>query len=106
MGAERAAIAKRDRTLRALALACAALGIVGMIVTSIQGSTGGALSFGLLCASAALVLLVHGAVRPPRGEVDRLRAAAIEEEVAALVEEGVDESRLRRLLRLARGLEL
>lgn len=95
-----------ERVFRAVALLGGAAGIAGMIATSIAGSTGGALSFGLLCAAAALVLLVYGVVQRPAGEIDRLRATELEDQVAELVGAGVEETKLRRLIRLARGLEM
>jgi hypothetical protein len=88
-----------------VALAAGAIGIVGMIVCSVGGSTEGALAFGLVCVAGFLILFTLGLLDPPRGEIDPLRAGAIEELVAELRSEGVDESKLRRLVRLARGLE-
>jgi len=98
-------VPRQARVLRAAGLASGVVGIAGMIVTSIRGSVDGALAFGLVCAGGALVLLVLGAVRPPRGEIDPLRAAALEDQIADLVAAGTDEAALRRIVRLARGLE-
>ena len=95
----------RAGRLRALALALGAVGIAGMIVSSIAGSTGGALAFGLCCVAGFVVLFTLGALDPPRGEIDPLRAEALEDLVADLVDHGAEERDLRRLVRLARGLE-
>jgi hypothetical protein len=95
----------RAAQLRGLGLAAGAAGIVGMIVSSVGGSTEGALAFGLLCVAGFLVLFTLGLLNPPRGEVDPLRAQALEELVAELRAEGADESKLRRLIRLARSLQ-
>lgn len=95
-----------ERVFRAVALLGGACGIAGMIATSIAGSTGGALSFGLLCAAAALVLMVYGVLQRPTGEIDRLRATELENQVAELVAAGADEAGIRRVIRLARGLEM
>jgi hypothetical protein len=95
----------RAAQLRGLALAAGAIGIVGMIVCSVAGSTEGALAFGLVCVAGFLVLFTLGVLDPPRGEVDPLRAGALEELVAELRAEGADESKLRRLIRLARTVQ-
>jgi zinc transporter ZupT len=96
---------ERSALLRGLALLTGAVGIVGMIVSSINSSTNGALAFGLLCVAGFLVLFTLGMLNPSRGEVDPLRAQALEELVSELRDSGADESKLRRLVRLARGLE-
>lgn len=95
----------RPTLVRALALAIGAAGIAGMIVSSILGSTEGALAFGLCCVAGFVMLFVLGALNPVRGEIDPLRAAALEELVTDLSSKGADEGQLRRLIRLARGLE-
>ena len=95
----------RAGRMRALALALGAIGIAGMIVSSIAGSTGAALAFGLCCVAGFVVLFTLGVLDPPRGEIDPLRAAALEELVGELVAGGADERNLRRLIRLARHLE-
>jgi hypothetical protein len=91
--------------VRAFALALGGVGIAGMIVSSITGSTNGALAFGLLCVAGFLLLFTLGVLNPPRGEIDPLRARALEDLVAELQAGGADEAKLRRLIRLARGLE-
>jgi hypothetical protein len=95
----------RAGLLRASALITGGVGIAGMIVSSIAGSTGGALAFGLCCVAGFVVLFTLGVLDPPRGELDPLRAAALEELVDELVRGGAAEADLRRLVRLARGLE-
>jgi hypothetical protein len=95
----------RAGRLRAAALVVGAVGIAGMIVSSIAGSTGAALAFGLCCVAGFVVLFTLGVLDPPRGELDPLRAAALEELVAELAARGAAEADLRRLVRLARGLE-
>jgi hypothetical protein len=95
----------RSAQLRGLALAAGAVGIAGMIVSSVGGSTEAALAFGLVCVAGFLILFTLGLLEPPRGEIDPLRAEALEELVAELRAEGADESKLRRLVRLARTLQ-
>jgi hypothetical protein len=85
---------------RLVILVCAA-GIVGMIVTSIADSAGGALTFGLVTAVAAggLILVTAvttGPVVSP-GEAEAL-GARVEDRVAALVRDGADETELRALV--------
>jgi len=84
-----------------------------MIVTSIRDSIDGAITFGLLTAGAVLCLILVTAVagkdafgRP--GEPDPDRAAHVERQIAALVRDGVDETRLRQLARdsVALGREM
>lgn len=95
----------RAGRLRALALALGAAGIAGMIVSSIAGSTGAALAFGLCCVGGFVMLFTLGVLDPPRGEIDPLRAEALEDLLTELVDHGAEEQDLRRLVRLARGLE-
>lgn len=75
-----------------------------MIVTSINDSIDGAITFGLLTAVAVLGLILVTAVagktafgRP--GEPDPDRAAHVERQIEALVRDGVDEGRIRQLTR-------
>jgi hypothetical protein len=95
----------RAGLLRVLALSTGAVGIGGMIISSMAGSTGGALTFGLCCVAGFVMLFTLGVLNPPRGELDPLRATALEELVDELVQRGAEEVELRRLVRLARGLE-
>src|SRR5436190_6924274 len=74
-------------------------GIAGMIVTSIADSAGGALTFGLLTAAAALgMILVTAVTNGGRAGGEEL-GLALEDRVAALVEAGADERAVRRLVR-------
>lgn len=93
------------RALRLLAIAVCIGGVAGMIVTSILDSTSGALSFGLLTVAGALALLLVGALVPSQRGVDEVAATELEVEIADLVAAGVDERRLRRMVRLARRLD-
>ena len=93
----------RPTVLRAGALVAGALGVAGMIVSSIRGSIDGALGFGLVCAAAALVLFTLGALRPPPREVDRLRGEEIERLIDELTRSGADEATVRHLVRLVRS---
>jgi hypothetical protein len=95
----------RPARVRAAALGLGAVGIAGMIASSIAGSTNGALAFGLVCVAGFLLLCTLGLLDPPRGAIDPLRARALEDLVAELQAGGADEAKLRRLVRLARGLE-
>ena len=55
--------------LRVIVIVVCGLGIAGMIVASIADSTGAALTFGLLTATAVIVLIAVTAVHqknPPR----------------------------------------
>jgi hypothetical protein len=90
-----------------LALVCVA-GIAGMIISSIAGSTGGALTFGLTVAVASLGLILVTTVLGPGGfrsrataPVDDDLAQDVERRVDALVAAGADESALRALVRAA-----
>jgi hypothetical protein len=93
------------RTVRAVVLAVCAAGIAGMIVTSVQGNDGGALTFGLITAAAVLGLILVSAVAPPGAaggpEDEEAAAAELEERVQALVREGADERAVRDLVRAA-----
>jgi hypothetical protein len=48
--------------LRGIVIGVCALGIAGMIISAIADSTGGALTFGLIAAVAAVVLIAVSAV--------------------------------------------
>ena len=91
------------RLVRALVFLVGAGGIAGMIVGSITDNNGVAITFGLLVAIAALVLMVATAINPARpvGAVDETVANRVEEHVAALVEAGADEHAVRELVRAA-----
>lgn len=91
------------RLVRALVFLVGAGGIAGMIVGSIADNNGVAITFGLLVATAALVLMVATAINParPPGVVDEAVARRVEEQVARLVEAGADEAVVRELVREA-----
>jgi hypothetical protein len=95
-----------------------AIGIPGMIVTSINGNAGAAVTFGLLTVPFVLVLLAVTAVTtgrlsptemsagppslPPSGPpLDEAEAEALEARVNALVAKGADEQEVRDLVRSA-----
>jgi uncharacterized membrane protein YfcA len=101
------------RLVRRFVLAVFVGGIIGMIVSSILDSTGGAITFGLITAVAAISLVLvtsvspPGALAPPRAEatvVDDRVAADLEQRVEALIEAGADEDQVRLLV--GRAIEL
>lgn len=82
------------------------LGIVGMIVGSIADNNGTAMTFGIITAMAAIGLLLVAAVGGSDGfdrqpVFDEEAAAALEDRITALVEDGGDETKLRDLVRHA-----
>lgn len=95
------------RLVRRSVLLLFVAGIVGMILSSIRDSTGGAITFGLITAVAAITLVLVTSVSP-RGalsgqgghpaEVDERVAADLEERVRSLIEAGADEDQVRRLV--------
>ena len=98
------------RTVRRVVLAVCASGIIGMIVASVNDSTGAALTFGLLTSGAVVCLVVATAVTRPAGgpaAPDEAQAARVEDLVHDLVAKGADEAEVRRLVgesvRLGRG---
>jgi len=78
-----------------------ALGIGGMIITSIADSTGGALTFGLLTAAGAGALVVANFVAGggAAAMAEETLAARLESDVAAAERDGYNSARLRRLSR-------
>ena len=95
--------------LRPAVMAVCAIGIAGMIATSVADSAGGALAFGLLTAAAVLCLVVASAVTVGGAPADlETQAARVEALVAETVAAGADEHTVRRLVgeavRLGRGL--
>jgi len=95
------------RLVRRAVLGIFVSGIIGMIVSSILESTGGAITFGLLTAVAALALVLVTSVSPPgalakpgsgSGIADDRVAADLESRVTALVDAGADEDQVRRLV--------
>ena len=89
------------RLVRALVFLTGAAGIAGMIAGSIADNNGVAITFGLLVAAAALVLVVATAINParPLGTFDTTVASSVESQVQSLVEAGADESVVRNLVR-------
>jgi hypothetical protein len=87
-------------------LAVCALGIAGMIASSIAERTGAAITAGLITAVAVVCLLLVTAVAPPAAfgpaVVDEEAAADVERRVADLVEAGADEAMVRSLVRAVR----
>ncbi|MSW44346.1 MAG: hypothetical protein F2837_00260 [Actinobacteria bacterium] len=84
-------------------------GIISMIVSSILDSTGGAITFGLVTAVAAIALVLVTSVSPPGALakpgsgsatdiVDDRVAADLEERITSLVDAGADEDQVRRLV--------
>lgn len=86
--------------IRRAVLATCALGIAGMIVSSIRDATGAALTFGLVTAAAVLCSLVATAVTntaPATDDADEL-GRRVEEHVEELVDAGIDEGFVRALV--------
>ena len=97
------------KLVRPVVVAVCAVGIAGMIATSIADSAGGALAFGLLTAAAILCLVVVSAVAAGGAPADmETQAARVEALVGDVVAAGADEHTVRRLVgeavRLGRGL--
>jgi hypothetical protein len=97
------------RWIRRGVLAICVLGIAGMIVSSIAGSTGGAVTSGLVTAVAVVVLILVTAVAGPAAfgspqPVDERAAADVERRIQALVATGADEADVRSLVRAVRRL--
>jgi hypothetical protein len=101
----RQAIGVSPRWIRRIVIVVFVSGIAGMIVSSIADSTGGALTFGLVTAAAALGLILVAAVSPPSalgaGGGDEEAAAALDEQIAVLIDSGADEHDVRELVRTA-----
>lgn len=90
-------------------LATCALGIAGMIASSIAERTGAAITAGLVTAVAVVCMVLVTAVAPaeafgPR-VVDEAAAADVERRVADLVAAGADEAEVRSLVRAVRRME-
>ena len=91
--------------IRRVLVAVCVGGIAGMIVTSIADSPGGALTFGLLTAAAALgMILVTAVTNGGSALEDDELGALVEERIALLVADGADERAVRALVRDARRL--
>jgi hypothetical protein len=96
------------RAIRRIVLVLFAGGIAGMIVSSLAESSGGAVTFGLVTAVAALGLILVSAVAPVQpsggqrgGAVDEEAAAEVETRIRRLVSAGADERAVRELVQRA-----
>ena len=88
------------RAVRRVVLVVCALGIAGMIVTSITGHNGAAITFGLITAAAVLCSMVATAVSATSeasGDVEPL-GERLEAHIAALVDAGANEDDVRALV--------
>lgn len=93
------------RTVRALTAGICAVGIAGMIGGAVAASTGAALTFGLVTATAVLCSIVATAVSGARpGTSGRGDPRRVEDLVRALVDSGADEAEVRALVAEARRL--
>jgi tRNA A37 threonylcarbamoyladenosine synthetase subunit TsaC/SUA5/YrdC len=112
------------RAVRTVTLLVCAAGIVGMIVTSIQGHNGAAVTFGLITAVAVVCSIVakavaaeteHRLASPSAAATDPDSASStdaladlVEHQVQAMVDAGADEEQVRQLVgeavRLGRAL--
>ena len=95
------------RLVRRFVLVVFVGGIITMIVSSILDSTGGAITFGLITAVAAITLVLVTSVSPPGAlskhggvspEIDERVADDLEQRVRSLTEAGADEDQLRKLV--------
>jgi multisubunit Na+/H+ antiporter MnhB subunit len=90
----------QPRGLRRALIAVCVGGIAGMIVASVLDSPGGALTFGLVTAVAALGMILLTAVTTGGSALeDDDLGQAVEEQVRQLVAGGADEHVVRALLR-------
>ena len=95
------------QAVRRVVLVVCVAGIAGMIVSSIAGSNGAAMTFGLVAAVAVVCSIVATAVSTGRvdasaeggrgGDADDL-GQRVEAHVAALVASGADEAAVRALV--------
>jgi hypothetical protein len=90
------------RVVRGVLIAVCGAGIAGMIATSIADSPGGALTFGLLTAAAALGMILVTAVTTGGSTAGEEELAAdVERRVQSLVATGTDEAAIRDVVRHA-----
>jgi hypothetical protein len=99
------------RLVRGVAIAVCVAGVAGMIGGSIADNNGIAITFGLVAAVGALVIIVVAAINPTRPAaagasptpvaVDEAEAEALEAKVRDLVASGADEDSVRDLVRHA-----
>jgi hypothetical protein len=90
------------RAVRVVVIVLCVGGVAAMIVTTIAGHNGAAMTFGIITAVAILCLMVATAVSagPPGGGPDVEKVAVrVEDGVAALVEAGAEERDVRDLVR-------
>ena len=102
------------RIIRRIVLIVFVLGIGGMIGGSIAESTGMAITFGLITAIAALGLVLVTSVAPEGSlakpgesvpvQVDEQLAGDLEDRIVELVDQGADETLVRKLV--GRAIEL
>ncbi len=82
------------------------VGIAGMIAMSIADNDGGAVTFGLVCAAAAVCLIAITSVTTGRADDHPIRfddetAVELEDRISDIVVSGADEEQVRDLVRLA-----
>jgi hypothetical protein len=93
------------RAVRGLAAGVCIAGIAGMIVSAVAASTGAALTFGLVTATAVLCSIVATAVTGPRpAPVRSGDPEKVESLVRRLIEAGADEGDVRALVVEAKRL--
>ena len=88
-------------TIRRVVAVVFLAGIAGMIAMSVADNNGGAITFGLVTAVAALCLIVVTAVTAPAATGPRAAdglAEGVEDQVRRLVEQGADEAAVRALV--------
>ena len=88
--------------VRRVVLVICLIGVPGMIATSIADSTGGAMTFGLITATAIVCSIIATAVESSRtgggaGSPEEI-AARLESGITDLVASGTDEQTLRRVV--------
>jgi hypothetical protein len=91
------------KVVRAVVAVICAGGIAGMIIGSLADNNNGAvMTAGIIAGIAAVALMSFSlAARSATPVVRESTASALEDQVAALVDDGVDEARLREVVRLA-----
>jgi len=93
------------RTVRGLASAVCVVGIAGMIASAVAGSTGAALTLGLVTVTAVLCSIVATTVTGSRpGPLRQGDPERVEAMVRRLVEAGADEADVRALVAQAKRL--
>lgn len=88
--------------VRAVVIAVCVAGIGGMVAGSIADNNAVAMTFGLVTAAAALCLIVATAVtRSNTPQPVEQTGPEVEARIAELVDQGADETALRRLVQAA-----